>query len=379
MRFSVKLAAPLALLLVQALSACAPRADVPPGYPRDYAQTIDAAQEEGALTLYGTIGISRVEALVAAFERKYPAIDVDYLDMPADEAFNRTIAEGRAGKGGGDIVWSSAMDLQIKLVNDGYAQAYKSPESGALPPGLVWKNEAFGITAERVVFAYNSRLLPRAEVPRTHAELRRFLVERPDMAGRVATYDPERSAVGFMFLREDLQASANTWQLVNALGRSHAKLFKSSDEILEALSSGEVLIAYNVISSYAQKRQQQDDIIGHVVPQDYTLLMSRIALITRDARHPNAARLFLDFMLSKEGQTILAQQSVFPVRSDVALPQTIREKTGQRRMIRVGPALLTHLDQLTRERFFRQWKEAYSAGESQSRGVGAQGRYSGDE
>lgn len=347
------------MLALQFAGGCSSRGDIPAGYPGDYGDLIDAAEREGAVTVYGTIGDGRIDKIAAAFEKKYPRVRVKYIDMTADQAFRRTIAEGRGRRGVGDIVWTSAMDLQIKLVNDGYAQRYDSPERDALPAGLVWKNEAFGITAERVVFAYNRRLLDEADVPQTHSAFARFLEGRPDLAGRVATYDPKKSAVGFMFLREDVQASADTWQLVAALGKARTRLVTSSDETLKAMSSGEILLAYNVIGSYAQKRQRHDDVIGYVVPQDYTLLMSRIALISREAPHPHAARLFLDFLLSREGQSMLAQQSVQPVREDVELPEFLRAKTGQRRTIRVGPALLTHLDQLTRDQFLEKWDEAF--------------------
>ncbi len=359
MKTRFRLLLPLAILVLQFAGGCSSSKGVPAGYPSDYGDLIEAGESEGAVTVYGTIGDGRIDKIAAAFEKKYPKIRVTYIDMTADQAFRKTIAEGRARRGIGDIVWTSAMDLQIKLVNDGYAQRYVSPEREALPPGLVWKNEAFGITAERVVFAYNRGLLGEDDVPQTHSDFARFLDARPDLAGRVATYDPEKSAVGFMFLREDVQASADTWQLVAALGKARARLVTSSDEVLKAMSSGEVVIAYNVIGSYAQKRQRHDEIIGYVVPQDYTLLMSRIALISREAPHPSAARLFLDFLLSREGQSMLAQQSVQPVREDVELPEFLRAKTGQRRTIRVGPALLTHLDRLTRDQFLRQWDETF--------------------
>ena len=55
----------------------------------------------------------------------------------------------------------------MKLVNDGYAQTYVSPEAEALPSWAIWANQAYGVTAEPVVIAFNKQKLPRDAVPRT--------------------------------------------------------------------------------------------------------------------------------------------------------------------------------------------------------------------
>ena len=71
------------------------------------------------------------------------------------------------------------LDLdRFKLVNDGHALPHKSAETAALPAWAVWKGEAFGATFEPIVIAYNRQLIAAAEVPKTHAELTRFLEQR---------------------------------------------------------------------------------------------------------------------------------------------------------------------------------------------------------
>ena len=89
------------------------------------------------------------------------------------------------------------------------------------------------------------------------------------------------------------------------------------------------------------------------------LPMPTLAVIPKDAHHPAAAKLFLDFLLSREGQALLARQHMAPLRRDVPpIDTAINPNTA--RAIRVGPALLANLDQLTRASFLREWRRALS-------------------
>jgi iron(III) transport system substrate-binding protein len=333
-------------------------AAVPSGYPRSYANCVMEANQEGRLSIYSTTDALEVAELLRDFRALYPQIVVDYADINSTELYSRFIAEVAAKEGTADLLWSSAMDLQIKLVNDGYAQAYASPEKPNLPAWAIWKNEAYGITAEPVVMVYNKRLVPAADVPRTRVDLERLLANNPAYDGKVAMMNPERSGVGFLYITQDLQVTRDTWRLVRAMGRSRVQLYSSVGSILERVSSGEHLIGYNVIGSYALEREMRDPSIGVVLPSDYTLVASRIALIPADARHPAAAKLFLDYLLSKRGQTFLARKHMTPVRTDVAAPAGTHIDGANMRAIRVGPELLANLDQIKRLRFIREWRSA---------------------
>jgi len=106
-----------------------------------------------------------------------------------------------------------------------------------------------------------------------------------------------------------------------------------------------------------------DPSLGVVLPRDYTLVMSRVTLIARQAKHPNAARLWIDYLLSRRGQTVMANRSgLFSIRSDVegeftaaALAKTLGPSL---RPITVGPGLLVYLDQVKRRDFLERWRAA---------------------
>src|SRR6185295_1329322 len=127
-------------------SAAALGQAVPAGYPADYAQTIAAANKEGKVVVYSALDTKAAQPLIKDFNALYPNIKVEYNDMNATEMYNRFIAEAASGQGSADVMWSSAMDLQVKLVDDGQALTYKSPEASKLPQWAVYKDQAYGTT-----------------------------------------------------------------------------------------------------------------------------------------------------------------------------------------------------------------------------------------
>lgn len=356
-----KLASAMLLALAAPLLASAiPQVSDPPrGYPRSYRQIMEAARAERTLVIYSTTDRREAEGLIAAFTKRYPFVRVDYRELSTAVLHRTVIADERLKRPGADLLWSAAMDLQTKLVNDGYAQAYASPEKPYLPAWATWKNEAWGTTAEPIVFAYNRKLVPAADVPRTHAALTRLLRAKPRFyRSRIATYDPNRSSAGYLFLSQDLQVSRDTVPLMAALGGAKVGTYARSSEMLTRLSDGRLIFVYNMIGSYALERQSHDPVMGVVMPSDYTLIMSRIAIIPNQARHPNAAKLFLDFMLSRQGQIELARRYMTPVRDDVPARTGARAPASAARALRIGPALIANLDQIKRRRIMNQWHAA---------------------
>ena len=156
------------------------------------------------------------------------------------------------------------------------------------------------------------------------------------------------------------------------LGAAQARLACCTGDILEMIERGEVLIAYNMLGSYARARILAGARIGIVLPEDYTLVMSRVAIIPAHARRAELAGRFIDYLLSTRAQEIIASQSaLFSLAPDMApdmAPDIVAEAgaTGLRTAtsgpvipITLSPALLVFLDKSKRESFLRQWRLAF--------------------
>lgn len=331
--------------------------------PATAKDVVAAAEQEGKLSVYSTTDAALVAPLLKDFASLHPKITVEYSDMNSTELYNRIISEAAAGSGSGDFLWSSAMDLQIKLANDAYAQAYESPERSHLPEWASWRNEAYATTFEPIAFVYNKRLLKPEEVPQSHAEMTKALTANPDKwRGKLTSYDPERSGIGFLLITQDARLDPNFAATERAYGAVGVKLYTSAGAMLERIQSGEHLLGFNIFGSYAIARQRKDPSIGIVYPKDYTLVMSRIALIPKAAKHPNAAKVFLDYLLSHRGQGLIAKAALFSIRDDVVGDTTAaalsKDLGGTLKPMPVGPSLLVYLDQAKRLEFLKQWQQA---------------------
>ena len=166
---------------------------------------------------------------------------------------------------------------------------------------------------------------------RSHADLVKLLTTKAEKyQGKVTTYDIEKAGVGFTFITNDLAANPQFWDFAKTLGEAGVRVQSSTGTMLERISSGENLIGYNMLGSYALVRAKKDPSIGVSFPKDYTLVLSRVMFINKSAKNINAAKLWLDYVLSKRGQTIIANESqLFAIRSDVTGETTSAELTKQ--------------------------------------------------
>tara|TARA_R100001126_G_C4883104_1_gene180506 strand:- start:647 stop:1801 length:1155 start_codon:yes stop_codon:yes gene_type:complete len=316
--------------------------------------------------IYGSADIGAFVPVIEAFQQDNPFIGVEYHQLQTLEMYDITQSQRANGEPTADLIISSSMDLQMKLANDGYATSYQSSETDALPHWARWRNEAFAVTQEPAVIAYNREFFRENELepPRTREDFIRLLVNHDELLSeKVTTYDIERSGVGFLFLARDERFFPGIWDFVRILGQAKVKLYSNTSPMLEKIASGQVVLGYNLLGSYAETFTQRNPNLGVILPDDFIVVYSRIAIIPRGARNPDLGGRFLDFMLSIKGQSVLQNEGNFnPVRADVP-PSTfsslIFDRYGERvRSFPVGPGLLVYLDQAKRQRFLRRWQDA---------------------
>jgi iron(III) transport system substrate-binding protein len=347
------------LAIATCASSVAIAQQLPAGYPDSYRDVIAAANREGKLVVYSVT--SSVPALLEDFKKLYPGVQLQYEALDTTPAYERVVSEAARGATA-DVVWSSAMDLQLKLVNDGYAQAYASPESRNVPAWANWRNEAYGSTFEPIGFVYNRTLVDASEVPQTRAELAKLVTGKAGkFNGKITAFDPAKSGVGYLMMTQDAKAAPSTfWNIAHTLGATGLYPGTGSGAQFERLAKGDSLIGYNLLTSYATGRIKHDlPNLATVLPKDHTLVMTRVMFISKQAAHPNAAKLWVDYLLSKRGQEMLAQADLGSLRSDVnddMTPAALGKQLGAAvRPIPVSPDILTDLEPAKRNAFLARW------------------------
>lgn len=340
-------------------------AQAPAGYPANYGDVIAKAKQEGKVSIYTSTDLNQAQGMLDLFKKTYPGITVDWNDLGTNGTYNRVISEAAASQVGGDVIWSSAMDLQLVLVDKGLAEPYESPERSKIPGWALYKGAAYATSVEPAAIVYNKALFPAAWVPKTRADLIKIIKDHPaELKGKVGTFDPEKSGTGFVWSTNDVRNTTNFWELIGALGKAEGKLYSSSGQLKEKVVSGEHVLLFNVIGSYAVDWAKTNPNLGVVFQSDYTAAFSRVTLIAKGAPHPNAARLFTDFLLSHAGQDAMAKSGMPSLRTDVTSGDNIEtlNKTvgGNLKPIPLDASSTEYLDPKKRTEFFQQWKKAFS-------------------
>lgn len=319
-------------------------------------------RERSVLTIYSTLDTAVFEPLVKDFQALHPQIGIRYELLDAMPQYQRFVRESDSGRPRADLLLSTAMDLQVKLVNDGYAAPHISENSQSLPAWARWRDEAFGFTFEPAVMVFNQHAFGKRKMPRSRAELLDAIRSDPAFwDGKIGTYDISRSSVGYLLASQDIRQSSEFGALVEALADVHTQVEENTSTLLDQVASGELVAGYNLLGSYARARSLAGSPLVLVYPSDHTLVVSRTALIARDAPNPTAAHLFLEYLLSVRGQQVLSTRSGLPpIRQEggglygqLGVHAT---QVGLLRPIALGPGLLVYLDKQKRQRLLSIWR-----------------------
>lgn len=247
-----------------------------------------------------------------------------------------------------DLVISSAMDLQLKLANDGYARAL---DNVGLPDWAQWRQSLFAFTSEPATIVLSRAAFAGQPMPQTRQALIEVLRADPArFRGRIGTYDVRRSGLGYLFATQDARASETFWRLMEVMGGLNARLYCCSGDMIDDLEAGEILVAYNVLGSYAAARADGPDSFEIVLPSDFPTTMMRTALVSDSGPNAALAGNFVRHLVTLQSGSTAHR---FPLP-----PLDGGRFSGELARIALEPALMTYLDALKRRTFLAEWENA---------------------
>ena len=302
------------------------------------------------VSILSTTDTSVLGPVVEAYQRRHPNIAVRYTVASSQEVFAAIADEGRPF----DLVISSAMDLQMKLANDGLARAHRSARTDAVPPWARWQDNLYAFAQENVVLLISRKALGALPLPQTRRDLIELLRENTALfRGRVGTYDPTLSGAGYLFATQDSRQSDSFWRLAEVMGSLAPLFYTATNEMIDDIKTGKLVLAYNILGSYAGPRLAGDPDVAIVELQDYTLTLLRTAIIPATSRAPDLGGEFLDFLLGPEGKAAIRDEAGLPLIDATALVAH-----PYLRPMRLDPGLLVFLDRLKRRDFLDEWNSA---------------------
>jgi iron(III) transport system substrate-binding protein len=308
------------------------------------------------VVVYSAAEQTHCAPLLEGFSERHPDIEVDFRFGISVDLHARYLTQVASAESEVDVMWSSAMDLQMALIRAGEALTHESTEKAALPPGAVYRNLGYATTVEPLATLVDRERLGRAPLAGSLAELAALWMHDPrSFRGRVAAFDIERNGQGFLALLVECRSETDAEGFMRALARCEPRLGSSNPELVDDVASGNAVLACHVLSSYAERAMRAHASLATAHSDGPPLAVSRIAFISRHSRHPEAAHRFLDYLLSLEGQQRLAAGGFPPIREDAAASESAGRAL---RTIPIDDGLADILDPLYRNRVLQRWRAA---------------------
>lgn len=257
---------------------------------------IEAAKKEGRLVYY-TANFTEIEQeVIKAFNKRFPFINVEMVRAPGGQLITRVKTEAAAGKLTADIVDHSDRGLMLELVD--LFQDYAPPNAADYIPDVLvspklWPRATIGWS-----IAYNTELVKNP--PKSWMDL-----TKPEYTGQIGqVIGPSGGTTWTRIMFERQVLGEDYWQKQAA---TKPTLYPSGAPTSDALVRGEVAIApllYNII--WTKKRDGAP--VEIFFPPEGVPINPYASGIPKTASHPNAARLFLNWNLSEEGQSFMIKE-----------------------------------------------------------------------
>lgn len=310
-----------------------------------HAQNDPASRPE--FRIVGDIAPETLKPVTTGLAEQLPGMNIVYRQIRPGEWTSRLLA-GADEVSGADLVILSTPDLAVLIANEGGAQQRTAiARNAGLPAQAHWRNELFSIGFDPAVSVVRRSALDN-ELPTTRIELARLLEQNLSrFQRRVGLVNIGIDNVSYTLAAQDSIRSPLFWRIVRAFGVSQARIYENSEDLLQALSSGRIDLAYNVPLSDISKWHYDPKEFAVIMPQDYVVALPWTALIPDRSKHSNIAEQAITLLLSQAGQDILEKTGLASEASPSELTSL--------QPVELGPELLVYLDGLKRSRFLDTW------------------------
>lgn len=289
---------------------------------------VDAAKKEGKVIVYGAQVPQAMKPLHAAFEKKH-GIQVDYWRGSSTKVSERALTEWRAGKPGFDVVEGNR-GVQLIMRDDGLFQKFVPPSAEKFP--AKFKEKDGMITPWRVLpisILYNTNMVKAGELPKTFDDLL-----NPKWNGKITMPDPTRHTTTAQFLWNLKEIKGDKWlDLVKGLAKQKPLLVESLAPVTTTIIKGETPVGI----TYIKYVKQYKGPVSYVLMDQYLSDPNYMSLSAK-AVHPNAAKLYIEFVASEEGQKLAAQEGEFVMYPGVYPPIKDAEKVAPNMVFMENPS-----------------------------------------
>jgi iron(III) transport system substrate-binding protein len=285
---------------------------------------VNAAEK---LMVYTSMKESMFGNLRDAFVKKYPGISFDYYSAGAGKLMAKIAAERQSGHITADIIWTSEIPDFYQMKKQGLLVKYVSPEAKNVRSPV--KDPEGYFTPARLGtlgFAYNTAKV--ANPPKSWQDLLdgRF-------KGGFGIANPALSGTAMVSVA--MMVNNLGWDYIGKLKANGTIMGQGSGQVVDDTASGDLKVCLGVDYIVIDKIQKGAN-LAFVYPKEMLVIPSPIAIF-KGTSNLMIAKKFIDFVLSKEGQMIVARSGTLPIRTDVPLlvPWLVRPEEAVKRAMKI--------------------------------------------
>jgi len=272
----------------------------------------------GTIQFYTSQPDSDAAELVAAFNEKHPEVEVDVFRSGTEEVMSKVGAEKMAGDIQADVLLVADEVTLDTLKEQGLLMPYESPESKSIPSE--WKDENGMYTGTKVmstVMAVNTNKVK--ELPASWSAM-----TDPQAKGEVVMPSPLYSGAAAYNVGVLSRQDGFGWEFFGKLRDNDVKIVQGNGGVLQAVAGGEQ--SYGMVVDYLVARAKAEGSpVDIVYPEEGVPVITEPIGIMKDTDNEEAAKAFVDFVLSEEGQTLAAELGYTPIREGIEVPEGLKK------------------------------------------------------
>lgn len=269
-----------------------------------------AANDSQKLIVYTSMKESLIKGIVDGFKKANPGIDVDYQSAGAGKLMAKIAAERQSGKILADVIWTSEVPDFYKMKEEGILLNYKSPvEPETVNPFDDYDGSFHAARLGTLGIVINT---DKIKTPPTQwSDLL-----KPEFNGKFGIANPALSGTSYMSVA--LLEKQFGWKFFEDIKANGGRIGKGSGQVIDDTASGELGAAL-AVDYITNAKIEKGAHLQLCYPPEMLVVPSPVAIF-KDSAKTDAAKKFVDYLLGKEAQTLVAQQGTIPVREDVEVP-----------------------------------------------------------
>lgn len=301
-----------------------------------------ASAVEGKLVLYTSQPNTDAQQTVDAFMAKYPDVTVEWVRDGTPKVMAKLAAEFEAGQPQPDVLLIADVVTMEGLKAEGRLMAYPEADVSAIDDALVDADRTYFPTkliTTGIVYNTNAPFVPASWKDLT----------RPEAKGLIAMPSPLTSGAAMIHTVTLTGNLSEGWDFYAALAENNAQAGGGNGDVLKAVSGGDKL--FGMIVDFMPIREKAKGApVEFVFPEEGVSAVTEPVAILSTARNPEAAKAFVDFLISEEGQKLAVEQGYIPARADAGLPEGYPDRSAIKVLTYDAAAALTG-DMANKEKF----------------------------